>query len=438
MALKRVMVSKSLRNASPMSVSLIGILALGLCGWGTQVLAQEKEIPLFLKASQTVERDSNLLKDNARKSGDTISSTRLQIGLDEAHGRQRYRADATFAKNKYSKFSQFDNDSYVTSGGFISDIGSNLRLSLNANASRELPSFQDSNTNRQKRNILRNQSHGADLRYGLHGRFSVNAGANRSSLKFDQTVADNRDSHSMFAGVRYLPNDLMYLGVTYTKTHTDYPQRFVFFQVGPSSFDDRTGEEVNRDNLSLNGNWQVTGFSQFSGSVGYSRERYTYDKRRNFNGVTGGASWRLTPSGKMSYSLGWTRDTNNAGGSTLVFVTGGVIGGTLEANTGFQAVNRVSNTYSASADYAATSKISLNASYSFIRYEEESRSVIEGVTSSSAKGGRYKGLTLGADYQPLDSLGLGCRVQMYDRTRSQFSVAFDGQSVNCYAAFTLR
>jgi hypothetical protein len=55
----------------------------------------------------------------------------------------------------------------------------------------------------------------------------------------------------------------------------------------------------------------------------------------------------------------------------------------------------------------------------------------------SEQNGRYSALSLGVSYQPIRSVGLGCDMQRYDRTRSTFTRAYDGNTVACRASFTI-
>ena len=383
--------------------------------------AQEDELPLFLTASQTFTRDSNLFKDDTRKESDSISSTAARFGLNKNYGRQQYRLDVTASHNKYSKNDQLDYNGLVSSAEFVTDLASSFRLTADAALSDLLPKFEDNrNQEAQRRsNTQTIKRAGLDLRYGLYGRMSVNAGYSQSDVSYRVTKADNRDSNTWQVGLRYQPHDLLFYGLTYSQTNSDLPDRI-------------TPEEIKRRNLSLVANWRVTGFSVLSSSLGYSRERYEVDPARDFNGVTGSAAWTFTPAGKVTYRVNWRRDTNNEGGRTFFS------SGTSSLTSG---ANRVTNQLSASATWQATSKISSTATLTHVRYEEESNftSVSKGIerTDSQDTRGRLNAVSLGVDYQPMRSLAVGCDLQHYDRTQSAFSQAYSGRTVSCSLGFTL-
>jgi hypothetical protein len=397
-------------------------LALGMAAALSAVgSAHAEELPLYLTLSQGLTRDSNLLRDNSDRRRDTISTTTVAAGINKAYGRQNYRVSASASHNSYGDNKQFDNDGYAVSAEVASEVGANFKVTLNAGASQFLPNFEDQ-FNRNGRNTERNRQASVDVRYGLYGRWSVNAGASYNKVDYQITESENKTSNSVFAGVRYLPSDLAYIGLTLYRTDTELPGRVLFGGT-------RVGENIERTSLNLDTVWQVTGFSRLSGRLGVTSEKHPQDRRRDFDGLTGSASWTFTPAGKVSYALSWVRDTNNEGGGTY----GSPIGRLYASN------KRLTNSLSATATYQATAKIKLNAGYTHAQYDEDSDLVLEGVlpVSSNEQTGRYNAVSLGVSYQPIRSVGLGCDVQRYDRTQSVFSRAYDGNSVACRASFTI-
>ncbi|MEJ5897296.1 hypothetical protein WIT60_10635 [Aquabacterium sp. G14] len=397
------------------ALAALMVLAAGAGSVGAE------ELPLYLTLSQSLTRDSNLLRDNNDRRSDTISVTTVAGGLNKAYGRQNYRVSASASRNAYSDNKQFDNDGYAVSAEVASEVGSNFKVTLNAGASQFLPNFEDQ-FNRTTRNTERNRQASVDVRYGLYGRWSVNAGASYSKVDYQVTESENKTSKSVFAGVRYLPSDLAYIGLTLYRTDTELPNRRLVTTTA-------VGEDIERTSLNLDTVWQVTGFSRLSGRLGVTSEKHPQDRRRDFDGLTGSASWTFTPAGKATYALSWVRDTNNEGGGTFNSTAGQL----------FSANKRLTNSLSATATWQATAKIKLNANYTHAQYEEDSELLLAGVTpvSSDEQTGRYNAVSLGVSYQPLRSVGLGCDMQRYDRTASVFSRAYDGNSVACRASFTI-
>ena len=390
-------------------------VAAGLSGLGAANAAEQ--LPLYLTLSQSLTRDSNLLRDNNDRRRDTISTTTVAAGLNKAYGRQNYQVSASASRNAYSDNSQFDNDGYAVSAEVASEVGSNFKVTLNGAASQFLPNFEDQ-VNRSVRNTERSRQASIDVRYGLYGRWSVNAGGSYSKVDFQANTSENKTSQSMFAGVRYLPSDLAYLGLTLYRTDTDVPNRLLLGVSTP-------GENIERTSLSVDTVWQVTGFSRLSGRLAATSEKHPQDRRRDFNGLTGSASWTFTPAGKVSYALNWVRDTSNEGL------------GVIDASSAYGTNKRLTNNFSATANFQATAKIKFNAGYTYALYEEDQDIVGSSPSTGSEQNGRYSALSLGVSYQPIRSVGLGCDMQRYDRTRSTFTRAYDGNTVACRASFTI-
>lgn len=385
-------------------------------------VARAEELPLFLSLSQSFTRDDNLLRDNANKRQDTISTTTVSGGVDKAYGRQTYRLSAAASHSSYSRNDQFNNDGYAGSADVTSDIASDFRLSLSGAASQFLPNFENQYGDRLVRNLQNNRQYSADLRYGLYGRWSVNTAFSHSAVDYKVTEQENKSSDTVSVGLRYLPSDLVYFGLNASRTDTSVPNRVL---VGVA----RVGEDIQRTSVGLNTSWVVTGFSRLSGSIAATQEKHPADRRRDFNGYTGSAAWDYTPGGKMSYGLSWVRDTSNEGGQTL--------GKNLNADSVYSTNNRLINTFKLSARWQATSKIAVSAGYAHTLYKEDYGIASLQQISSVSKDGRYSAYTLGVSYQPIRAVGLGCDLMNYDRTQSTFSRAYSGNTVTCRASFTI-
>lgn len=406
---------KSIQRKTLVLCSLAAVWSMG------PGLVRAEGSPLYLTLSQTLTRDNNLLRDNVNRRRDTVSTTSLGVGLNKPYGRQNYKVSAAASRNAYRENRQYDNDGYAVSADVDTEIGSNVRLALSGAASQFLPNFENQ-TDRTVRNIQRNQQVSADLRYGLHGRWSVNAGASRSKVDFKVAQQDDKTSTSTYVGARYLPSDLAYIGLNLSRTDTDLPYRVLSGLAW-------VGETIERTSLGLDTVWQVTGFSRLAARVAATSEKHPDDRRRDFDGLTGSASWQFTPRGKVSYALSWVRDTSNEGGQTL--------GQNINADSVYSTNHRLSNTFTGSATWQATAKVALNAAYTHARYQEDYGLASQTVLASSSRDGRYNAFSLGVSYQAIRAVGLGCDIQRYDRTASTFSRAYDGNSVACRASFTL-
>jgi hypothetical protein len=222
-------------------------------------------------------------------------------------GARTTRLSASASRNAYSENSQFDNDGYAVSAEVASEVGSNFKVTLNAGASQFLPSFEDQ-FNRNGRNTERNRQASVDVRYGLYGRWSVNAGASYSKVDYQITESENKTSKSVFAGVRYLPSDLAYIGLTLYRTDTELPIDCCWAEhpVG----EHRAHQPESGHGLAGDGLQPAVGSPGVPPARSIRRIAAVIS-----SGLTGSASWTFTPAGKVSYALSWVRDTNNEGGA---------------------------------------------------------------------------------------------------------------------------
>lgn len=369
-------------------------------------LVQAEEWPVSLALSQTLTRDSNVLRDNNDRYADTISSTGVRVSFDKSYGRQRYVASITGVRSRYDKTSEYNNDGFESSAQVSSEFGRNFFGLAGFSASRQLQKPEDQQGSRFKETV---SSRNAKLygQYGLFGRMSANVTGNFDQAKYDRATFNDKDSRSIRVGLRYSPSDLLFFDAGYRNGRVDNLNQ--------------AANVVDRDDLDLTSQWVVTGFSKLNARVSFTDERSQIDSRRDFSGLTGSFDWSLTPPGKMSYVFSASRDTNNAGGQSF-------------GNTGFfTSRNFLTNKLSARASWAATAKINVTSGLNYQRYELERDSNLPGFDSRDKSS--LKSIDLGFGYQYSRALALQCRLEHYDRTRSSESPEFDGQEVSCTGTF---
>jgi hypothetical protein len=396
--------------------------------------------------SQSFTHDNNLFRTDQAKVSDTISSTQVRAGLDKYLGRQHYGLSGQVSKAKYKNYSSQNYTGYQVDGDLQSEIGSDIRIGLTGYGTQSLRKAEDSQST-ELRNIQKGRGYNAEVRYGLYGRMSVNAGLGSSSLTYRVTNQDDRNIDQYFAGLRYSPSDLLFFGLNLSHSSAEYKNKEVFYllDAATGAYDTHTGENVDSNSVSLTSQWVVTGFSVLQASMGYTQERKQYDRNGDFNGVTGSATWVFTPQGKLSYTLSWSRDTNNMGGYTGFDVTKLVYGAdgsvTKQGYSKNVSSDRVTNNFNAKVRYQMTSKMtmSLGALYSA---SNESVSSVDPFNSArytfTEANGKYHEYTLSGSYRPIDALELGCSAQSYDRAKSIYYRQYKGRTLGCYASFTLQ
>lgn len=398
------------------------------------------DTPLSLTATQDLRYDSNILRDNARKYRDAVSSTGVQVGLNKEYGRQTYNASATAVARRYKNTKEYDSEDYSLALGMASGILSNWYAAVNFDASQQQQSPQDQGNIRYNETIDA-QSGRLFLQYGMYGRWSTNGTYSASRADYKVLNFYDRSLRSLRWGVRYSPTDLLYFDVGVERAKIENPRYPIYNNKDSVVF----GDPISRTDLDLTTRWVVTGFSSLTSRIAWTSERHANDSRRDFNGVTGRLAWGYTPAGKISYNVAIDRDTNNAGGASTS--RQGSLLGTPVSVAGFMAQSRVSTGLSVSANWQATSKISINSAFSYRLIKEESRNELLqeeiggliGLNPSdrSSLSGSYRSIKLGAKYDLARSTSLGCTLEKYDRSKSLFSREYDGETVNCNVNFTV-
>lgn len=384
-------------------------------------LAAYAETPLSLSITQQLTYDSNILKDNLNKYRDAKSTTGVRVGFNKDYGRQNYQVSATAVTNKYKNTKEYDNDGYNMVFGVSSYLASNFYASANHTRVSQLQSPEDQSGARY-RETIESESTQLSLRYGLYGRWSVDGSLDNSKANYDRVKFYNRKSDGVRFGLRYSPTDLLYFDFGAKKSKIDYPN---YPLVGI------VGDEVKRSDVDLSSRWVVTGYSSLNARIAWTQEKHPNDKRRDFNGLTGSLSWDYTPSGKMTYSVGIDRDTNNAGGSTY---------GYLGLVPSYSSQNRLTTGVRLGAAWKPTSKLSVSSNLVYKQIEEDVRDAIirdEQVIQEGSLKGAYRSLDIGANYQFLTSTSVGCTVRQYERRNSLFSRDYSGEEVTCNLVFAI-
>jgi hypothetical protein len=381
-------------------------------------LEAHADTPLSLTISQTMIYDSNIQRDNNQKYRDFVSSTGARLDFEKSYGRQTYTAGGQVALNRYKNTPLADNDSFDIDLGLSSTISSDWLVNLKHSSSRSLQDFGDQGTNRFREEITSNTT-SADVQYGLHGRWSFTGSASHRTDRYDNGVLQDKNTDRFRVGLRYSPTDLLYFdaGLSPSKIDPQNPALRATLRYDP----------IKRMDADVYTSWVVTGYSKFSGRLGWTQEqheeRFAY---RDFRGLTGNVVWNFTPAGKVSYRLVLDRDTNNSGGESF---------GTVQLNRA-----RLNTGLSGSATWSATSKLAVTGKLNVKSIKETTDVVfltLGGASDSRSSSGTYRSVGLGLSYSPTRMSLFRCDVEAYKRSETEFAIGYDGETVSCSAAITL-
>lgn len=399
------------------------LVVVSLCPWSSAVAENN---PLSLSISQNLSFDNNFLRRSGGGPSDTTSVTAATVAYNKSYGRQNYGASMTANATRHHRFKDYDNDGYAASLGMTTTVGSKGYLALQHSSSRSLQS-PDEQTGQRYADTITSHSTALSGQYGIHGRLGVNSTVSASQIKYSLNRANDRDQMGLRVGVSYSPNDLLSFGAGVKKSE----QKLV-----------NAGDKVNRYDYDLNTNWVVTGYSRLSALVALTDEKRVINEGLDYRGVTGSLRWGYTPGGKMSYGLSISRDTTNSGqGNGTVLVVGddrSVLGAISN-----QTQNQLTTTLSATANWAATSKIGVGVGLNYSRFTDSREAEIIGNISGLESqflpsNGRQYGASVSVTYNPVRSTRLGCTLQAYKRDQTRLNVSgYRGETLGCDATFSI-
>lgn len=387
--------------------------------------------PFSLTLSQAVTHDSNVERF-ARGRADTVSSSSVTVGFDKQYGRQSLSAAIQGSIQRYKNLDQYNNDGFDVALAFSSGIGRDGRIEVNHNSSRSLQAFADQDIvtgiGTRSRQVQTNITTRMTGFYGLYSQWKLVGNVDRSSRRYSNSPTERNTSLGGRVGLRYTPSDLLYFESGVRKSTIDYPDLVLF---GFSPTNRTVGDEVRRFDLDFTTGWALSGFSDFRSQIRWTQERHNSkeagkpdDSARDYDGLTGDASWTYTPRGKMSYLVKLARDTNNSGG--------------LVDSRGTTVRDRLTTSLSANALWAATYKIKVRggASVSWLK-EEESQDLGVRLISESSTGTLYSA-NVGATYDFDRTWSIGCQLAHSQRSGTSFNPGgYTSNSVSCNGSVSL-
>lgn len=398
-------------------------------------LPSSAETPLSLAVSQSLTYDSNIMRDNGNKYRDARSTTAVTLGFDKDYGRQSYRASVTAEANRYKNSKYLNNDGYNVLLGFTSTLASSWYVNFDHYTIKEQQSFEEQSGARYPESIISSVTQGF-IQYGMYGRWSTNLQIGHSRSDYETVNAYDKSSDYGRLGLRYSPTDLLYFDAGVKKTKIESPKYPLFGGA-------QLGDPVDRTDYELTSQWIVTGYSKMNARIGWTEERHSRDSQRDYDGLTGSLRWTYSPTGKTTYNVSLSRDTNNAGGSSEYSYTYlGELFGNTRSGSIYSSQSRLTTGISLGMAHQTTAKISLNANVVYRQVKEEERvlrdDIFSGVVSGSTrKTGSYRSFSVGANYEIHRNVKLGCSVERYDRSASLFNREYDGEQVSCNVAVTL-
>lgn len=400
--------------------------------------------PWYLSGLLTTTHDDNLLRLGegqnplpGQSRSDTLTSTALIGGLDQALGRQRLQANLALRDNRFDRNDRYDNQSY--SAGATLDWSTVNRLSgqLGVGRSRALSTFNaDVIGLLAQRNYETSEGLTASISVGLVTEWSLELAAGqrrvRNSVDVASVQAQNLDQDNASLGVAWRPGAALETTLSLREVRGRFP---TFRRVGDGFEDDRFTQR----GVDLAARWLVSGASQIEARLGSGQTQYERGGDRDFDSLSGSLGWAWRPTGKLQFNTRLAREKGQDNYPTFVRVP---VGFFLVDVPAVQSDLRTIDTLRTQADWAATAKLALSASVQLTRRDVASRTrtLQDDVLRGSAEGTDETTIaTLGARWSPARWALLGCDLRHETRrSRGSVTTALKGTSLACYAQGTLR
>lgn len=281
-----------------------GMLLLG-CTLGPMAVARDGNV-FTPYGSLSLTMDDNLFRLPANldvatvsgksQRGDLITSTQEGVRGDRFFGRQRLSFDASLNQARYRTYDYLNTDLVNASGTWAWQAGHDLRGEVGSEYLQMLSGFADIRS--AERNITDTRNDRVTIDYSLHPDWHLvgglyqtvqdNSAASRKSANFTTQGADLGASFTPASGNR--------VTLRARKTRADYPEMQPFLGVPISN-------NFNESVFSAETFWQISGKSQLSGTLAYTRRHYGDLSQRDYNGPTGNIYWGYQASGKTTLSL---------------------------------------------------------------------------------------------------------------------------------------
>lgn len=394
------------------------VLLLGLCGPGP-VWSQER--PWTVGVSQALRYDSNVFRAprGLPEHSDVESITGLDGQLRARFGRQEAYLSGGLSAHRYRDNAPLNHVGSRMETGInwstIERLSGTVRYAQN----RSLAAFGTAGQPRLTgRAVERTQLAEATVRHGITARSAVLAGWAHRRVDYSIAEFDAREYQQNVASLGFqhgLERALtLGLGGRYTQGRT--PR---YDEPSPGTF---IANRSKRRDVDFTALWVPSGLSTFSARLSATREEHSQAAEANFSGATGSLSWEYSPTGRLSLSTRFERDT----GAETRFsdFTGETPELSIESR-------RIVTSAQLGARYELTGKTRMNARYLLARGK---------LTSSSGHAGhdttRLYGL--GVEYDPMRTLRLACEAGQETRsTNTTLSFAYQAVVARCSARLAI-
>lgn len=388
----------------------LALLAAGL----VPAVASALNLQFKPSAHVEVQHDDNVfraadeaLPDSAPRTADTLTETGVAATLTLRESLQELELRGEYDRIRYSTLDTLDYDRYLVGGQARLAMASTLKLRLDATRERRQENFAFRNDTEQS--FITVDQGKAELSYAVTPRWTGLARVEQYETSFSRAASQDSDL-SETAGelaVEYRRNGFSTVGLGYRQSEGDYPRRIVVAGDGRE-------KEYTQQSLFSRIGYTPSGLSELTAQLGYTQRTHDDALVRDFNGVTGRASYLRKFSGISQLQIEAYRD--------LYYVED--INANYVENLGVRL----------SYDYEWSAKLRFAAS---IEQYDSSYEGSPGVNSSGEpREDEVLGFRIGADYQPFYRFSILPEYRYEQRDSNFANSRYDFQVIGVDLSYT--
>lgn len=386
--------------------------------------------PYYIGLSLGLLQDSNLFRSRAGavlpaglSRSDTVITTSLLAGVDQPIGRQRVFGTVSLNDNRYV------NNDYLSYPGYGVNFGVDWStvervsgtVSMRANQAQRRFNDASGAVIDPRKNIEDSLGVDAVFRVGMVTKWSAEASLGFARVDYSNAAyaGSEREQRSVSLGTRWRPSSLINFGAALRYTLGDYPAR---------------NDSYKASYIDLTSSWTPGGASSIYIRLSPTRLSYDNATASDFSGLTGAATWRWQPTGKLFVNTTLSRDTSQDSYNQRLLVP---ISPT-QAESVLVTTDDVNATTQlrVSLDYAATGKVTATTAASVAKRTLSRTNNLQDISDSD----RTSAISLGGRWAPTRGTQLGCQITSEKRSTDKgfLTLPYSANTVGCTGQWLLR
>ena len=391
--------------------------------------------PYYFGLAQSLQHQSNVYRLGDQQTlplqlskDDTVLTSALVGGIDVGFGRQHLTANLNLRSSRFLRNAPLNHSGSSLALAWDWASAGHLSGRLSASADRSLAQFNSANGQIETlKNVQSLNQIDAEITLGTVTTWTVDATLGLRQRRFSASTHDALayDQTSGSVGVKYRPSASLNVGMALRHQRNEYPN---FSKSASGSFE---ADAVYRNAVDLTGFFQYSGASFFNGRLSPTRSSPSHQPANHFSGLTGSAAWTWLPTGRLKIQSVVSRDS---------WLSAQAIDPRL-LGAGINDDSRITTGWRSKADWAWSSKISMNLSLGWVQRDLVNTPLPSNSLSSRKSAVDQTGLLeLGAKWQPRRQIEANCSLSGERRhsTDASVSTPLRANSWGCNAQLTFQ